>query len=493
MSSLKAFELTATTIARDVTSGKLSIADVADFYITRTEAFAESLNSHLFFDADDVRRQAQFQTKRLQAGESLSLAGVPVLIKDNISTKGVPTTCGSRILENFRPPYDAHVIERLRHAGALIFGKTNCDEFAMGSSNENSAFGAVKNPWDPSRVPGGSSGGSAAAVAADLAPISLGSDTGGSIRQPAALCGVVGLKPTYGLVSRYGLVAYGSSLDQIGPLARTVEDTALVMDVLAGHDDRDSTSVRSPTLPGYVQSLRRGASAQGLKIGVVKEFFGDGLDGATRAALEVAIAQFKKLGAIIEDVSIPSLKYSIAAYYIVATAEASSNLARYDGVRYGLRVQDGASSLKQVYRRTRSQGFGREVKQRIMLGTFVLSSGYYDAYYAKANRARQLLANDTARAFQKVDLLLSPTSPTTAFKLGEKVSDPMSMYLADICTIAANLAGIPGISIPCGFDAAGLPIGLQLMAPKFEEEKLLKGAYAYEQATQWHRQRQPKL
>lgn len=479
-------------IAKKVQSGQLTPLDAATPYMERTQTHAPQLNSHLFFDAGDIRAQVAALEVRLKAKDVLPLAGVPVLIKDNIATKGMPTTCGSKILAGYKPPYDAHVVEKLRTAGALIFGKTNCDEFAMGSSNENSAYGAVKNPWDLTRVPGGSSGGSAAAVAADLAPLSLGSDTGGSIRQPAAFCGVLGLKPTYGRVSRYGLVAYGSSLDVVGPFARTVEDLALITDVIAGYDARDSTSARREPLRLY-SALAGTDGASGLKIGLVREFFGDGVDDATRTHVTAAIKLFQELGATVTEVSLPSLSYSTAAYYMIAAAEASANLARYDGVRYGARVIEPGQSLKQMYRHTRSRGFGKEVKQRIMLGTFALSSGYYDAYYAKAARARELIRREMNEAFLDVDLLVSPTSPTTAFKLGEKTQDPLAMYLSDICTLAANLAGIPALSMPCGFSPAGLPVGLQLMAKPFAEDTLLKGAYAYEQATKWHERAQPRL
>ena len=484
--------MTAIEIAKKVASGEARPGDAALSYIERTERYAQKLNTHLFFDVADIRAQVAALTARVEAKEHLPLAGVPVLIKDNIATRGLPTTCASKILAGYKPPYDAHVVEKLRAAGALIFGKTNCDEFAMGSSNENSAFGPVRNPWDLTRVPGGSSGGSAAAVAADLAPLALGSDTGGSVRQPAAFCGVLGLKPTYGRVSRYGLVAYGSSLDVIGPFARTVEDLALLTDVISGHDPKDSTSARRPPAL-LLDSLRKGGGVSGLKIGLVKEFFADGMDQATREHIVAALNVFKELGVTVTDVSLPSLSFSTAAYYLIATAEASANLARYDGVRYGARVSEPGQSLKQMYRATRSAGFGREVKQRIMLGTFALSSGYYDAYYAKATRARELIRRDMMTAFDDVDLLVSPTSPTTAFKLGEKLEDPLAMYLSDICTLAANLAGIPGLSVPCGFDAGGLPIGLQLMAKPFAEDTLLKGAYAYEQATKWRERAQPRL
>ncbi len=488
MADLKPFGLTASSISEGVTSGALSMRDVAHFYCRRTEAKAKELNCFLHWNEAEVLAQVDVQENRLRKGENLPLAGVPVVVKDNICTLGVPTTCGSKILEGFKPPYEARVVELLKKAGAVVFAKANCDEFAMGSSNENSAYGAVKNPWDHARVPGGSSGGSAAAVAADLAPIALGSDTGGSIRQPAGFCGIVGLKPTYGLVSRYGLIAYGSSLDQVGPMSRTVEDAALVLDAIAGHDRRDSTSSSQPAV-ATLPFLKAGQGAKGLRIGLVKEFFGDGLDDSTRQALAKAVETLKRLGATVGDVSLPYLNYSIPSYYVIATAEASANLARFDGVRYGYRYSEPGQSLKDMYRQSRSRGFGREVKQRIMLGTFALSSGYYDAFYAKANRARQLIKEDFAKAFESFDLLISPTSPTTAFKLGEKTQDPLAMYLSDICTIGINLAGIPGISVPCGFDEKGLPIGMQIMAKPFDEATLLKGAYAYEQACKWHERR----
>ena len=495
--SLTPWSPTAAGIAHDVRAGKIAITDVAEHYIKRTETLHKGLNTHLQFDGNDVRRQAKAQQARLKSeSATMPLAGVPIVVKDNICVSGVRTTCASKILENYTATYDATVINRLRAAGAVFFGKANCDEFAMGSSNENSAYGPVKNPWDLARVPGGSSGGSAAAVAADLAPVALGSDTGGSIRQPAAFCGIVGLKTTYGRVSRYGLVAFGSSLDQIGPMTRTVEDSALVFDVLAGFDPHDSTSLangaaESSKLIAKMQSGK--PDLKGMRVGIAKEFFEEGLDASTAKVVEAAIDEIKKLGASIKTVSLPHIKYSVATYYILATAEASANLARFDGIRYGYRAKDKSLSLKDLYRTTRAEGFGREVKQRIMLGTFALSSGYYDAYYAKANRARAMIAEDYRKAFSEVDLLVSPTAPTSAFKIGEKSNDPLAMYLSDICTIPVNLAGIPAISIPCGFDGAGLPVGLQLMAPLMGEEKLLTGAYAYEHATQWHRQRHPKI
>jgi aspartyl-tRNA(Asn)/glutamyl-tRNA(Gln) amidotransferase subunit A len=490
MARIEPFSLSAVEISSKVQAGALSPRDVADHFIERTERLAPKLNSHLYWNRDQVLAQVERVEKRLAAGERLPLAGVPVVVKDNICTQDAPTTCASKLLSGYQPPYDAAVVEKLRAAGAVLFGKANLDEFAMGSSNENSAYGAVRNPFDTERVPGGSSGGSAAAVAAGLAPVALGSDTGGSIRQPAAFCGIVGVKPTYGRISRFGLVAFGSSLDQIGPMTRSVADAALVLDVLSGHDGRDSTSSEKPATAAQ-SGLQSGEAPK--RIGVVKELMGDGLDAGTRAAVTAALAQYEKLGCRLVEVSLPYIAYSIAAYYIIATAEASANLARFDGVRYGVRADRPGQSLKDMYRRTRSQGFGREVKQRIMLGTFALSSGYYDAYYAKANRARQLIADDFAKAFAQVDLLATPVAPTTAFKIGEKAHDPLAMYLGDICTLAVNLAGLPALSLPCGRDATGLPVGLQLIAPAFAEESLLKGAQAYEHATRWSEQLRPSL
>lgn len=481
-------KLTASQLAQEVSSGKRSVGEAVDHYISRSEAHAKALNCYLHFDAKEVRAAAALQAKRLQNRDSMPLAGVSVVVKDNIATRGVPTTAGSKILEGFRPPYDAHVVERLREAGAVILAKANCDEFAMGSSNESSAYGPVKNPWDPARVPGGSSGGSAAAVSADLAPLALGSDTGGSIRQPASFCGIVGLKPTYGLVSRYGLIAYGSSLDQIGPFARNVDDATLLLDVIAGPDPRDSTSRRAPNQP-LAGAISRVQDAKGLRVGIVQDFFGEGIDSEVKTTLEAAVATLKTQGAIVGEAKLPYLAYSIPSYYVIATAEASANLARFDGIRYGYRSPEPGLALKDLYRKSRSQGFGREVKQRIMLGTFTLSSGYYDAFYAKANRARELIARDFAKAFQSFDVLVSPAAPTTAYKLGEKTQDPLAMYLGDICTIGINLAGLPAVSVPAGFDAKGLPVGMQLIGAKFAEGKILHAAKAYENATKWHERR----
>jgi len=407
-----------------------------------------------------------------------ALAGVPVGIKDVMSTRGVRTTAGSKSLEKYIPPYDATSVARMEAAGAVVLGKMNCDEFAMGSSNENSAYGPVRNPRDLSRVPGGSSGGSAAAVAADMAVVTLGSDTGGSIRQPASFCGVVGLMPTYGRVSRYGLIAFASSLDHIGPLTKTVKDAAIVLRTIAGRDPMDSTSAEVP-VPDYVAELEK--PVRGLKIGVAKEYLGEGLDGEIRKAIEAAIQKLAGQGCEIVEVSLPHTKYAIPTYYIVATAEASSNLARFDGVRYGYRAKD-ARTLSEMYRRSRDQGFGAEVKRRIMLGTYALSAGYYDAYYLKAQKVRTLLTQDFDQAFKKVDAIVGPVSPTAAFKLGEKVDDPLAMYLADIYTVTADLAGIPGISVPCGETKDKLPIGLQILGRHFDESTILRVAQASEKA-----------
>ncbi|MBI1739902.1 MAG: Asp-tRNA(Asn)/Glu-tRNA(Gln) amidotransferase subunit GatA [Candidatus Koribacter versatilis] len=417
--------------------------------------------------------------KLADAGKPLPpLAGVPVAIKDVMVTRGVRTTAGSKILENFLPPYDCTAVARMEAAGAVMLGKLNCDEFAMGSSSENSAYHPVRNPRDKSRVPGGSSGGSAAAVAAGMAVATLGSDTGGSIRQPASFCGVVGLKPTYGRVSRYGLIAFASSLDHIGPFARTVKEAALVLRTIAGRDPMDSTSADVP-VPDYVAELEK--PVKGLRVGVAKEYFGAGLDPEVRAAVEAAIQKLAELGCAVVPVSLPHTEYAIPTYYIVATAEASSNLARYDGVRYGFRAR-GARTLSDMYRLSRDGGFGMEVKRRIMLGTYALSAGYYDAYYLKAQKVRTLLTRDFDEAFRKVDVIAAPTCPTPAFRLGEKVNDPLAMYLADIYTVTANLAGIPGISVPCGENHEKLPIGLQLLGRHFDEATMLRVAHAYEQA-----------
>jgi aspartyl-tRNA(Asn)/glutamyl-tRNA(Gln) amidotransferase subunit A len=441
------------------------------------------LHALVSHDADRARELAHQMDERIAHGEVPgALAGVPVLVKDNICTRFGRTTCSSRILENFRAPYDAHVVERLEAAGAVILGKTNMDEFAMGSSTENSAFGATRNPWATDRVPGGSSGGSAAAVAVGLVPGALGSDTGGSIRQPASFCGITGLKPTYGRVSRYGLVAYGSSLDQIGPLTRNVRDAALLLEVIAGHDSRDSTSVNSP-VPSYSAGLD--APLDGMRIGYAEEYFGEGLDPEVRRTVEAAVDVYRAAGAAIVPVHLPHMKYAIASYYLIATAEASSNLARYDGVHYGHRTTKPEDYID-VYRASRQEGLGAEVRRRIMLGTYALSSGYYDAYYLKALKVRTLIMRDFERAFEQVDAIACPTAPTPAWVAGEKVSDPLATYLMDIYTVSVNLAGIPAVSVPCGFSSGGLPIGLQLMGPHFAEERLLRIAHEYQLRTDWH-------
>jgi len=423
--------------------------------------------------------------RRIAAGEDPGpLAGVPVGIKDIICTAGIRTTAGSRILERFVPAYDATVTARLKRAGAVIVGKLNCDEFAMGSSTENSALGTTRNPWDGNRVPGGSSGGSGAAVAAGECHAALGTDTGGSVRLPAAFCGVVGLKPTYGRVSRYGVIAYASSLDQVGPLARDVADTALMLEAIAGHDPADSTASPRP-VPSYLAALEQGV--RGLRLGLPREYFVEGMQPEVEAGVRAAVRELERLGAIVEPVSLPHTEYAIATYYLIATAEASSNLARYDGIRYGLRVP--ADSLGAMYEASRAAGFGTEVKRRIMLGTYALSAGYYDAYYLKAQQVRTLIRRDFEQVFQRCEALVTPVAPTTAFRLGEKIADPLTMYLSDIFTISVNLAGLPGLALPCGFDASGLPIGLQVIGRPFDEETVLRVGAAYERATDWHRRR----
>jgi len=466
-------------IRSSIADRKTSAGALAQEFYTRIRKTDPEIGAFLTLSEERALAQAERIDKMAAAGKPLpSLAGVPVAIKDVMVTRDVRTTAGSKILEHFVPPYDCTAVARMEAAGAVVLGKLNCDEFAMGSSNENSAYRPVHNPHDTSRVPGGSSGGSAAAVAAGMAVATLGSDTGGSIRQPASFCGVVGLKPTYGRVSRYGLIAFASSLDHIGPFACTVSDTAVILRTIAGRDAMDSTSADVP-VPDYDVELNK--PVKGLKIGVPKEYFGEGLDPEVRQAVENAVQKLAKLGCEIASISLPHTEYAIPAYYIVATAEASSNLARYDGVRYGFRARN-ARTLSEMYRRTRHAGFGMEVKRRIMLGTYVLSAGYYDAYYLKAQKVRALLARDFEEAFKKVDVIAAPTSPTPAFKIGEKANDPLAMYLADIYTVTANLAGIPGISVPCGISHDKLPIGLQLLGRHFGEAILLRVAHNYEQA-----------
>ncbi len=469
-------------------AGELGAEALVRSYLARIDAIDPKLGAYLTVTRDAALARAQAVDRRIAKGEPLGpLDGIPLAIKDVICTKGVRTSCGSKILAGFIPPYDATVILRLQAAGAIVLGKTNMDEFAMGSSTENSAFFPTRNPWDPERVPGGSSGGSAAAVAGDLCAGALGTDTGGSIRQPAALSGVVGLKPTYGRVSRYGLVAFASSLDQIGPLTKDVRDAALLLEAIAGHDPLDSTSADLP-IPDYQAIL--GEGIEGLRIGVPDEYFVEGMDPEVESAVTEGIRVLEKLGARVERVSLPHTKYAVATYYLIAPAEASSNLARYDGVKYGLRAP-GGKDLIQMYGRTRAEGFGREVKRRIMLGTYALSAGYYEAYYGRAQRVRTLIKRDFEATFEKVDLIVTPTSPSAAFRLGEKTADPLEMYLSDIFTISVNLAALPAISIPCGFSSRGLPIGLQLIGRAFDEATLLRAAHAYEQATDWHRRRPP--
>ena len=463
---------------------EVSAREVINALRERIEAVDGEIGAYLFLDIDAAAKEAE------KANVDLPLGGVPIAIKDIINVMGQPCTCGSKILQGYHAAYDATVIKKLRAAGAIPFGKTNLDEFAMGSSTENSAMKLTRNPWELSRVPGGSSGGSAAAVAADTAFGALGSDTGGSVRQPAALSGVVGLKPTYGRVSRFGLVAFASSLDQIGPLTKTVRDAALIMNAIAGYDPQDSTALNE-AVPDYTANL--GSDLRGIRMGLPREYMIEGADPEVKAAIDAAVKQMNSLGAEIVDVSLPHTDYAVAVYYILATAEASANLARFDGVRYGYRAENPRDMLD-LYGRTREEGFGPEVKRRIILGTYVLSSGYYDAYYLRAQKVRELIRQDFAKAFEKVDALISPTSPVPAFKLGERTADPLQMYLADIFTIAANLAGICGISVPCGFaqvDGHRLPIGLQLLGKPLDEARIFQIAHAYEQSTDWHKARPP--
>ena len=466
-----------------------SSVEATETALARVGAVEPRIGAFLRLTEDAARAQARSSDERRARKEALGpLDGVPLALKDILCTKGVETTCASKILKGFVPPFDATVVERLRAAGAVLLGKLNMDEFAMGSSNENSAFGPVRNPWDLSRTPGGSSGGSAAAVAAGEAFGTLGTDTGGSIRQPASLCGVCGIKPTYGRVSRFGVVAYASSLDQVGPFARTSEDCAAILSAIAGHDPKDSTSAPQ-AVPDWLSEAKRGVA--GLRLGLPREYFVEGTDPQVEAAVRAAAKELEKLGATLVEVSLPHTRYAVATYYLVATAEASSNLARFDGVRYGHRAQ-GATGLLEMYEKTRSEGFGPEVKARIMLGTYALSAGYYDAYYLKAQKVRTLIRDDFLEAFGSCDAILTPTSPTAAFKLGEKVDDPLQMYLSDIFTISCNLASLPGLSVPCGFTKEGLPIGLQVLGRPFDEGTLFRVGGAYQQATDWHARR-PKL
>ena len=467
-------------------TGKFSSVEVAQFFINRINSLNKSLNSFISLDAEKSLAQARAADALRAAGRAQPLTGVPIAQKDIFCAEGWLTTCGSKMLSNFVSPYDAHVIERFNAAGAVNLGKTNMDEFAMGSSNETSFYGPVRNPWDRERVPGGSSGGSAAAVAARLAPAATGTDTGGSIRQPAAFTGICGLKPTYGVVSRYGMIAFASSLDQGGPMARSAEDLALMMNVMAGFDARDSTSLqREPENYAGELTAPRAAPLSGLRIGLPKEFFAAGASADVLKAVESAIAEYRKLGCEIVEVSLPNMALSVPVYYVLAPAEASSNLSRFDGVRYGYRAKDYAN-LNDMYAKTRAEGFGAEVKRRILIGAYVLSHGYYDAYYIRAQKLRRLIAQDFTEAFKCCDVIMGPTSPSTAFKIGEKSGDPVQMYLSDIYTIAVNLAGLPGLSIPCGFDSGGLPVGLQIIGNYFSEARMLNVAHQYQHVTDWH-------
>lgn len=505
----------ATELLKQLSSGEVSSVELTQACLDRIEKADPQVGAFLSIRGEKALEEAADIDRRRAAGESLGLlAGIPVAVKDVLCTKGETTTCASRMLEEFKPPYDATAVAKLKAADAIIVGKTNMDEFAMGGSTENSAYKKTCNPWDLERIPGGSSGGAAACVAADMVPLSVGTDTGGSIRQPAGLCGVTGMKPTYGRVSRYGLVAFASSLDQIGPVARTAEDCALLLEAMAGHDSHDSTSI-DQSVPKYSQTV--GQPLEGLKLGVVREHFGEGLDGEVEKSVREAIAVYESLGATVQEISMPHSKYAVATYYIIAPCEASSNLARYDGVHYGFRTDEKAmvaeleaerkeleaagdrkgldnldNALVRMYRKTRAEGFGDEVKRRIMLGTYALSAGYYDAYYLKALKVRRLIRQDFDDAFKQVDLIIGPVAPTPAFKIGEHIDDPLSMYLYDLYTVSTNLAGIGGISVPCGLSGDNLPIGLQLQAPILEEDRLLRAANMFQQATDWHTKR-PEL
>ena len=483
---MKLYELTIEKAHRLLKKGEISSVELTRAVLDRIETVEEKVGAYVTVAGEMAVTQAKAADQAIARGDISALTGIPIGVKDLICTRGLRTTCASRILENFIPPYDATVVKKLKKAGAVIVGKLNMDEFAMGSSTENSGFKITRNPWDTDRIPGGSSGGSAAAVAADMCLGSLGSDTGGSIRQPAAHCGVVGIKPTYGRVSRFGLVAFASSLDQIGPLSKTVADSALMLNVLSGYDAGDSTSV-PVDVPDFTTAIAKGLD--GIKIGIPREHqTTEGLHPEVAAAVERAVETIKGLGAECVEISLPHTQYCVAAYYVIATSEASSNLARYDGVKYGFRDRD-AAHLVDMYRRTRSKGFGPEVQRRILLGTYSLSAGYYDAYYGKASQVRTLIMEDFKNAFQTCDVILSPVAPTPAFKIGEKTDDPLTMYLSDIFTLSPNLAGIPAISVPCGFSGDGLPIGLQILGPHMNEEMLLRVAHGFEQATEFHRKR----
>ena len=482
---MELYQLTIHELHDMLKKGETTSEAITESVLSRIKAVDDKVKAYITVTEEVARAQAREADKRIKAGDASPLLGIPIAVKDNMCTDGIKTTCASKILGNFVPPYDATVVRNLKQAGYVLCGKPNMDEFAMGSSTENSGFFITKNPWDLERIPGGSSGGSAAAVAAGECIGSLGSDTGGSIRQPASCCGVVGLKPTYGRVSRFGLVAFASSLDQIGPITKDVIDAALLMNVISGHDKKDSTSANIPS-PDYTRALKK--DVKGMKIGLPKEYFIEGMDPEVEKAVRDAVKTLEGLGAKVTEVTLPHTDYAVATYYILATSEASSNLARYDGVKYGYRTQS-PKDLMDMYMKSRAEGFGPEVKRRIMLGTYALSAGYYDAYYKKGQQVRTLIKRDFDEAFKTVDVIATPTAPTAAFKIGEKSSDPLQMYLSDIFTISVNLAGIPGLSLPCGFTSGNLPIGLQLLGKHFDEEAILHTAFAYEQATEWHKKR----
>ena len=481
-------ELTVHELQEKLKNKELTVTEITKAYADRIKEKEPDVQAFITELTEQGIKQAEEIQKRIDNGEDLgNLAGIPIGIKDIICTKGVKTTCASKMLENFVAPYDATVMEKINREEMIDLGKLNMDEFAMGGSTEHSYFKKTKNPWDLSRVPGGSSGGSAAAVAANMVPWALGTDTGGSIRQPASFCGVVGLKPTYGLVSRYGVVAFASSLDQVGVFTKDVQDCAMLLNVISGHDEKDTTSVDVGE-KDYTKSLQK--DIKGLKIGVPKEFYGEGINPEVKASLESALAKYKEMGAEVEEISLDIAKYSLATYYIIACAEASSNLGRFDGIRYTYRAKD-CKNLKEIYKKSRSEGFGAEVKRRIILGTYVLSSGYYDAYYKKAQQVRTLVMNEFNKVFEKYDVIITPTSPTVAFKLGAKLDNPLEMYLSDICTVSVNIAGLPGMSIPCGVDSEGMPIGMQIIGKKFDEETIIKTAYAFEQETKFRDKYKP--
>ena len=487
---MELYELTVHELMDKLNKKEITSEDITKSYVSRINEKENNIEAFVTVLSEEAENKAKEIDQKIEKGEITNkLAGIPIGIKDNICTKGVKTTCASKMLEDFVSPYNATVMDKINAENLITIGKLNMDEFAMGGSTENSYFKKTKNPWNLSKVPGGSSGGSAAAVASQMVPWALGSDTGGSIRQPASFCGIVGLKPTYGLVSRYGLVAFASSLDQIGPITKDVRDSAILLNIIAGHDKKDSTSVDMPK-KDYEKALT--GNIKGLKIGVPKEFFGEGINEEVKESLKQAIETYKKLGAEVEEFSLDIAKYALATYYIIACAEASSNLGRFDGIRYTYRAKD-FKDLKDLYKKTRSEGFGAEVKRRIILGTYVLSSGYYDAYYKKAQQVRTLVMNEFNKGFEKYDVILTPTSPTVAFGIGEKSNNPLEMYLADICTVSINIAGLPGISIPCGVDKEGMPIGMQLIGNRFQEETILNAAYSFEQEYKFREKYKPQF